>query len=150
MAVQLTYRLATIMLAVIAVGATVIVTFAVLSSGKNIRSFGTIKAVNVGVYWDSGCTSVTSTVDWGKMSPGDIKNVTLYMKNEGNVAVKLSLAAQNWNPANAPNYISLSWNREGQIVDTASLVAATLTLSVSWDISGITDFSFDMVITGTE
>jgi type IV secretory pathway VirB10-like protein len=72
------------------------------------------------------------------------------MKNEGNVAVKLSLIAQNWNPTNAPNYMGLSWNREGLIVNSGTVITATLTLSVSSSISGITSFSFDIVITGTE
>jgi len=152
MAVQITQRLfATITLVILAVGAVAaIMAFGALSNNRSIQSYGTVKAVNVGVYWNSGCTNVTSTVNWGMLSPGTLKNVTLYVKNEGNVAVTLSLAAQNWSPVNAPNYMALSWNRGGQTLTSGSIVSATLTLSVSSSISGITSFSFDIIITGVE
>jgi hypothetical protein len=152
MAVQLTNRLlATVIIAVAIVGIVVtVMAFGALSSNRSIQSFGTVKAVNVGVYWNSACSNVTSTVNWGMLSPGASKNVTIYVKNEGNVAVKLSLVAQNWSPTNAPNYMALSWNREGQIVSSGSVVPATLTLSVYSSITGITSFSFDIVISGLE
>ena len=152
MAVQLTQRFfATITLAILAVGAAAaIMAFGTLSNNRSIQSHGTVKAINVGVYWNSDCTNVTSSVNWGMLSPGTTKNVIIYVKNEGNVAVKLSLTTQNWSPSYAPNYIGLSWNREEQIVNSGSVVAATLTLSVSSSISGITNFSFDIIITGVE
>jgi len=152
MALQITRRLlATAMIAVAIVGAAAAITaFGVMSTNRSIQSFGTVKAVNVGVYWNSACTNVTSSINWGMLSPGSSKDVILYVKNEGNVAVKLSLAAQNWNPTSAPTYMGLSWNREGQIVNSGTVVTATLTLSVSSSITGITSFSFDIVITGTE
>ena len=152
MTVRLTRRLVTTTaFAVLAVGTVAaFVAFGVVSNSRSIQSFGSVKAVNVGVYWDSGCTNVTSTVNWGMLSPGDSKNVTLYVRNDGNVAVKLSLTVQNWNPSNASNYMGLAWNREGQILGSGSVVAATLTLSVSSGISGITNFSFDIVITSVE
>lgn len=152
MAVQITQRLfATITLVILAVGAVAaILAFGALSNNRSIQSYGTVKAVNVGVYWNSGCTNVTSSVNWGMLSPGTLKNVTLYVKNEGNVAVTLSLVAQNWSPVNAPNYMALSWNRGGQTLTSGSVVSATLTLSVSSSITGITSFSFDIIITGVE
>jgi hypothetical protein len=152
MAVQLTHRLlATLTIAIVAVGAaSILATYGLMSNSRSIQSYGAVKAVNVGVYWNSGCTNVTSTVNWGMLSPGDLKNVTLYVKNDGNVAVMLSLAAQNWNPSNASNYMGLSWNREGQIVNSGAVTTAILTLSVSSSISGITSFSFDIIITGVE
>jgi hypothetical protein len=152
MAAQITPRiLATAMIAVAIVGAaSTIIALGVLSNNKTVQSYGTIKAVNVGVYWNSACTNVTSSINWGMLSPGGSKNFTLYVKNEGNVAVKLSLVTQNWNPTSAPTYVGLSWNREAQTVTSGSVVAAILTLSVSSSISGITNFSMDIVITGTE
>ena len=152
MAVQLTRRfLATAIIAVAIVGAAATITaFGVLSNNRSIQSYGIVEAVNVGVYWNSGCTNVTSSVNWGVLSPGNSKSIIVYVKNEGNVAVKLSLVAQNWNPINAPNYMTLSWNREGQIVNSGSVITATLTLSISSSISKITNFSFDIVITGVE
>lgn len=152
MAVQITPRiLATAMIAVAIVGAAATLTaLGVLTSNKTIQSSGTVKAVNVGVYWNSGCTNVTSSINWGMLSPGGSKNYTLYVKNEGTVALKLSLSTQNWNPASASTYMTLSWNREAQVLTAGLVTSATLTLSVSSSTSGITSFSMDIVIVGTE
>jgi DeoR/GlpR family transcriptional regulator of sugar metabolism len=66
------------------------------------------------------------------------------------VAVKLSMTTNNWNPASALSYITLSWNSENYMLSGGSVVQAALTLSVSSTISGIANFSFDIIITGTE
>jgi hypothetical protein len=152
MATQITKRLlAMLILAIVGVAAAAAtIAFGVLSNNRSIQSYGTVKAVNVGVYWNSGCTNVTSSINWGMLSPGSSKNVTVYVKNEGNVALRLSLATQNWNPINASTYIGLSWNREAQTVSPGSVLAATLDLSVSSSIMGITNFSLDIIITGSE
>jgi hypothetical protein len=143
--------LATMMLAVVAVGVTTsIVVFGLLSSSRSVQSFGTVKAVNIAVYWDSNCKNATSTINWGMLSPGEIKNVTIYLRNEGNVALRLNLTTQNWSPLNASNYIKLVWNREGQTIYAGSVITATLTLSISQGIVGITNFSFDITLSGTE
>jgi hypothetical protein len=140
---------ATIMLAVLGVGiATAITVSGLLSNSRSIQSSGTVKAVNIGVYWDSGCTNATSTIGWGMLSPGEPKNVTVYLRNEGNVALRSNLTVQNWVPTGSSSYIGLVWNRENQTVAVGSVVTAVLTLSVSPSITGITDFSFDIVITG--
>ena len=142
---------ATIMLAVVGVGiATAITVFGLLSNSKNIQSSGTVRAVNIGVYWDSGCTNATSTIGWGMLSPGESKNVTVYLRNEGNVALRSNLTVQNWVPTGSSSYMGLVWNRENQTVAVGSVVTAVLTLSVSPSITGITDFSFDITITGTQ
>lgn len=143
--------LVTVMLAVVAVGATTsIIVFGILSSSRSVQSFGTVKAVNIAVYWDSDCTNATSTINWGMLSSGETKNVTIYLRNEGNVALTLNLTTQNWIPVNAPNYIGLVWNREGQTIHADSVITATLTLSISPSIIGIADFSFEIIIAGTE
>jgi hypothetical protein len=142
---------ATIMLAVLGVGiATAITVFGLLSNSRSIQSSGTVRAVNIGVYWDSGCTNATSTIGWGMLSPGESKNVTVYLRNEGNVALRSNLTVQNWVPTGSSSYMGLVWNRENQTVAVGSVVTAVLTLSVSPSITGITDFSFDITITGTQ
>jgi hypothetical protein len=140
---------ATIMLAVLGVGIAAAVTvFGLLSNSRTLQSSGTVTAVNIGVYWNSGCTNATSTIGWGMLSPGESKNVTVYLRNEGNVALRSNLTVQNWVPTGSSSYIGLVWNRENQTVAVGSVVTAVLTLSVSPSITGITDFSFDIVMTG--
>jgi hypothetical protein len=143
--------LAAVALAVVVLGvAAAAMAFGVLSSGKTVQSYGAVKAANVGVYWDSGCTNVTSSVNWGSLSPGTSKNVTLYVRNEGNTVVRLSMTSQNWSPASASSYMGLAWNREGQSVSVGSVLMANVSLSVSSSVAGITNFSFDIIIVGTE
>ena len=146
------YRLlATGILVAMTMGAmAVVATLGILSSSRSVQSFGAVKAINIGVYWDSTCTNATSTVDWGMLSPGNAKNVTVYVQNAGNLALTLNLTTQNWSPTDAASYIGLIWNREGQVVTSGSVVAAVLTLSVSPSISGITNFGFEIVVTGVE
>ena len=66
------------------------------------------------------------------------------------MAVVLGMTAGNWNPASASSYITLSWNRENYLLNSGSVVQAVLTLSVSSGVSGVTNFSFDIIITGIE
>jgi len=112
----------------------------------SIGNQGTVKATGVGVYLDPSCNNATSLIDWGIIEPNSAKNITLYIRNEGNIAVTLLLSADNWAPLNASNYMTLSWDYAGQPIDPQDVVQITLTLSISPDIEGITEFSFDVII----
>ena len=121
-----------------------------LSINKTISSTGAVTAINVGVYSDSACTSELTSIDWGTISPGNSENRTIYLKNTGNAQITLSMTSTNWNPASAGGPITLTWNRDNAILNTDQVAMATLTLSLSDSINGINNFSFDIVITGTE
>ena len=128
-----------------------IVALTVLASGFTQSSVrivgrGTVKAVGVGVFWDSNCTDPVSFIDWGMVEPGSMNNVTVYVRNEGNVAASISLATDNWNPLNASDYLALSWNYDGRQLNPLEVVQVTLTLSVSSSVQGIESFSFDIII----
>ena len=134
----------------IAVMAMVLSALGVLVATLTISNTGNVAAVGVGVYWDGGCTNEVSSIDWGALDPGATTDVTVYVKNEGSIAVVLSMTTDNWNPASASSYMTLSWNRENYLLNSGSVVSAVLTLSVSSSVSEITNFSFDITITGTE
>jgi hypothetical protein len=57
--------------------------------------------------------------------------------------------ATNWNPSNASDYISLSWDYGGQLVNPGELIPVIFTLSISESVEGITSFSFDITIMGS-
>jgi hypothetical protein len=140
--------------AVMAIAVTAVV-LNVLAAGlliayNRIPNTGSVKAVGVGVYWDGDCTDNVTSVDWGFLEPGATSNVNVYIKNEGNVPVVLNMTTDNWNPVSASDYIALTWDREGYVLDSNSVVQAVLTLSVSSGISEVTSFGFEIVITGTE
>jgi len=56
---------------------------------------------------------------------------------------------ENWYPSNAADYISLSWDYGGQLVNPDELIPVIFTLSISGSVEGITSFSFDIVIMGS-
>lgn len=90
-----------------------------------------------------------NAVDWGTPGPGDNVNTTVYIRNSGTASMNLSLTTSSWTPAEAENYITLSWYREGFVLNVDQVTQAVLTLSVSDTITGIVDFSFDIVIEGS-
>ncbi len=119
-----------------------------LSVSKTVSNIGTVKAINVEVYWDLGCTLNVSTIDWGMVEPGENITKTVYVKNTGNAPLVLSMYDLNWNPVEAGNYITLSWDREGVQIEVDEVLSATILMSVSDAISGVTGYSFDLVIHG--
>jgi hypothetical protein len=120
-----------------------------LQKRNNISSSGAVKAIDVMVYSDADYKNVLSSIDWGLLEPGESKNLTYYVRNEGNSAVTISLLTENWNPLNASRYIDLNWNYEGQSIVPDGVVEVTFTLVVSPSVEGITDFTFDIVIVGS-
>ncbi len=119
-----------------------------LAASNRVSNRGAIKAIGVGVYSDSACTTKLTSIDWGVLDPGQSRNATAYIRNEGNSAMLLTQSAANWTPSNASNYITLRWDYRGSLLTTGSVVKVTFTLAVSSSISGITDFSFDLTIVG--
>jgi hypothetical protein len=118
-------------------------------TNKTISNAGSVKAIGVGVYWDQACTNPVSSISWGILDPGSSVNKTVYIKNTGNNAATLSKATSNWSPSNASNYMTLSWDYNGQPINVNAVIQVKFTLSVSSTISGITTFSFDITITAT-
>ena len=135
---------------VIAVMGLMVSALGALVATRTISNSGSVTAVGVGVYSDSGCTTALTAISWGTVNPGDVKTYTAYVKNTGNVPVKLNMTVSNWNPSSASSYITLTWNQEKSTLTAGQVVPAVLTLSVSSSVSGVTSFSFDITITGTQ
>ena len=122
-----------------------------LIASQTIQNAGNVEAIGVGVYSDSGCNQTVLSIPWGTLDPGETSDETVYICNEGNVAVVLSMTAENWDPPSASSYMILSWNlEEGYVLNHGQSVETELTLSVSSSISGVERFTFDIIITGTE
>jgi len=122
---------------------------ALLNTQLTIPSKGTVRVIGVGIYWDSDCSNRVSSIDWGPAEPGSTKNITVYIRNEGNTAVALSLNTTNWEPLASSNYITLNWSYDGKIINPSQVIQITLTLEISSSISGIKNFNFDIIITGS-
>ena len=116
---------------------------------KTLSNSGSVKAIGVGIYQYQNCTSPVSSINWGVLNLGSNKNVTVYIRNEGNSVASLTLNTTNWNPSTASNYMTLTWNYSGQSLSVNQVIPVKFTLSVSSSISGITNFSFDTTITAS-
>lgn len=120
-----------------------------LAASKTLSSSGSVKAINVEVYWDFEGTQTVDVVDWGLPGPGDTVNQSMFIKNSGNAPMNLSLTTASWTPAEAESYLYPSWNGEGLSIDPDEVVMVTLTLEVSEGVTGITHFSFTLIIEGS-
>lgn len=123
---------------------------ALLESYRTIPNSGTVETVNVSVYQDSLCTQPLSSITWGMVKPGSSSAKVIYVKNEGNTALTLSMVTNSWSPSGASAYITVTWNREGAVLSAGKSVQANVTLAVSQSVAGITNFGFNMVIKGTD
>jgi len=127
-------------------------TYSVISVSRNISSTGTINVVaGLGVYSDSACQNNLTTINWGTLSPGASTTYTVYIKNIGSgTSLLLNMTTASWNPtgANGPN--GITWNQEGTILLPNQSVATVLTLTISPTITGISNFSVQIDITGTQ
>jgi hypothetical protein len=126
------------------------VTTAAILSNQTVPLNGTINAVNLGVYSDSGCTQAATALNVGALNPGATTNQTVYIKNTGNVPETLTMTAANWNPTNASSSLTLTWNRQNTVLNAGTSIQATLTLTAASNTGTLTTFSCDVTLTGTQ
>lgn len=125
-------------------------TLAAITVNHDLTSTGTIATTpNIGVYSDAACTNAITSITWGSIAAGATTTQTVYVKNTGTGSMTLNLATSNWSPSGASTYITLTWNRQGNTLTAGQSTSATLTLTVSGSITGITTFSNTITISGT-
>ena len=123
-------------------------TLALTQHSQSIPTSGMVMGIGVGIYSDSACTQNLTGISWGLVRPGESVNRTVYVKNTGNAPITLSMAASGWNPLAANGQIIVTWDKESSSLAAGQSAAATIILTVSSSISGVTDFSVNVVITG--
>jgi hypothetical protein len=119
--------------------------YAVISKQWRIHSAGTVKAVGLQIKDDSG--NLVTSIDWGELTPNSSKDFHVFAINNGTVPITLTLTTENWNPANATNYIGLTWDYLGDIINPGESHPIIFTLTVYSNATSLSSFSFDMVIT---
>jgi len=135
--------------------------YGVMSVNRNVSSIGVVYTnttpnptdppaiLNLAIYKDNTCTQEMTTINWGSVTPGSTATYVFYVKNTGNTRETVTLSTTGWSPSAASQYITLTWNKNGAIIDVGEVVEATLTLTVSANIdSAITSFSNTIVVTG--
>ncbi len=123
-------------------GSSVVESFAIVKQLRQ-RSRG-----QLGCLSDLACTVNVTNIDWGILDPGSSVTRTVYVKNIGNVAETLSMTVSSWSPSIAGSYLAVAWDRQGAILSAGQVVQATFTLTVSANVTGVTDFSNVLVVSG--
>jgi hypothetical protein len=123
-----------------------------------IPTLGNIKTIGVEAYWDPNLENKTEVLDWGILSVGLSRNVTLYVRSISNYKITLNLNVTDWMPANISDYMTLSWDYNGTHLNPGEIIPVTLTLSTSYSDSfifylidnDVQSFSLDIHIIASE
>ena len=124
--------------------------FGLLSTVSSLGNSGVVVTANLGVYSNSGGTTTLSSINWGNISPGGNVEYTIYVKNTGTVPLTLSFTTGSWSPSSASSYFTVMWNYTGSTINKNAIVPIKLTLRVLSSVTGITNFQFQITITGTQ
>lgn len=127
---------------------TFVASFSFATSVSGSTSFVENADIDIVIY--EGFLNNVSTIDWGLIYPGSSKDVAILVSNEGNTNIVLRLSTQDWVPESANNHIALSWDYDGQAIGPKQSVRIVLTLHVSENTIGISDFRFTIVIIGEQ
>jgi len=117
-----------------------------------VPSSGSVKTLRIAVFQDATCKQNLTSINWGLVEAGGSRQQPIWIKNTGNTPVRLNMTTENWSPSQAKYYITLSWDKEGRVLDAGQVIDATLKLEVSQSVAqtNIMEFSFTIVITGIE
>jgi len=128
--------------ATIAVASTTLVSILLSHSDYDIYlpSLGTIKTIDVEIYWDPNGENKTETLswdeikieklDWDEIKTGTV-NTTVYVKSVSNFRVTLNMFLTDWNPEAISDYITISWDYNGTHLNPGEIIPVTMTLSAS-------------------
>jgi hypothetical protein len=131
--------------------ATIIVLVGVLYVVTNqIHNTGTINVIGCNIWANPTLTTPLKSINWGTLNPSDIYAIVCWVQNNGTANVTLSFTTFNWIPSIAQQYLTLSWNYSGQILQPTNVIPIQISLQVSPSIIGVTNFSFDTNITATQ
>jgi hypothetical protein len=91
--------------------------------GLGLNSNESSENVVVSLYEDENCTQILTTLDWGFLAPGDSAMYLIYLQNNGTVNATLDFfSTRNHDPPDLSNYMSLSWNYTGQILEPNEVI----------------------------
>lgn len=146
------FKTALLIILIIILGVQIFYVSAQIYFNLVLKGFGSVNVRTVGVeaYSDLNCTKPVLEINWEKFDPGQTKTIIIYLKSTSNTNTTLTLTTSNWSPQNASKYITLSWSYKNTTIQPQEVLEVQFTLHVAYSITGITDFSFDIIITAVE
>jgi len=115
---------------------------AFFDSQSFFRVSGVITSVPLGVYWDANCSTPVDSIDWGNLTVGGVKTLTMYVRNWGNESFFLTVEAMNWRAGNTSDVATFSC--EEPKIGPGEVVKVDPTLTIFPNASGVSSFSFDI------
>lgn len=120
---------------------------ALISYMRNVSTTGIVASVEIGVYTDSGLSTVLTGIDWGVMYPASSSTYVCWVKYSGNVNATLTVIAVNWAPPSASS--TILFKAPSQIVlKPGDVVEVNMQLLVLENVS-VKSFSFNIEFTAT-
>ncbi len=123
--------------------------FAIRVYNASVGSHGKVKTIGVAAFSNAACTVPLTQIDWGVLEPGQSVSNIFWLKSTGNIQSTLSMSTSNYVPIGAQQFLTTNWNSTGIVIQPSQVIAVNVTLTVSDTIVGITDFSYDIVISST-
>ena len=129
-----------VIVAVISVAGSALVAILLSDSGSEIYlpSVGTIKTIGVETYWDQNGENKIEALTWDelKIEKDELNEITMepisttvYVKSVSNFRVTMNIFLTDWSPAEISDYLTVSWDYEGEEMDPGDIIPVTLTLS---------------------
>lgn len=112
-----------------------------LNSSAHLGSSGNIDTLN--------CETNTDHINWGRINQGESQTIDILVRVTYDTPATLSFQTSNWIPANAEEFMTLTWDYDGSVLQPMVWTQINLTLDISEDIGNIDDFSFDTTIIAT-
>jgi hypothetical protein len=120
-----------------------VVTIASLSTSYNMPSLGSlIQTIGIEV--------TEPSVYWGIVTPGSNVQREIHAKNNGTVALQLTISAVDWQPIEATQFLAFSSPDNGVVIAAQETKVITLNLAVSSEIHDIDSFSFNISLVGEQ
>ena len=112
--------------------------------------FFSLRIQNIGRIRTVGIQCSKESIDWGLILLDENKSVSADITNNGTVPVSLNLTTENWDPENATDFLRCGWSLEQTVLQTNTTVSAIIWLYVFPNCTGISSFTFDIILTGVE
>ena len=130
-------------------------TLAINIYSRNIITNVTTKE-GLGVFWDKACNTKLTSINWGQVSVPlgqqyGTNAIVCYIKSYFPQNATLSMITDNWNPLEASIHLEGYWDAEGKQITQGKVLTVVIglkTYSTAYG-SGITNFSYDIIIIAT-
>lgn len=100
---------------------------------------------------DTTKSSELTSIDWGFLYPDSYKTYVFSVYNDHpQNDMELYFIVDNWSPKEAQDYIKLECTFQEDNLSPKNITRVTIRLTVSEDVKNVTEFSFDIIITGIQ